>query len=161
MEKDPLAKLKVLVADLPYMATLTGSMLRTLGIKQVTEVNDSAALERALERNTYDVVIVDDAIAPTDAIDITRTLRASEQSPNRHVPLLMTFTVADKGRVITARDAGVTEFLIKPLSANVIGLRLTQTLANPRAFVAAEAYVGPDRRRKTASVKGPDRRKPA
>ena len=69
----------------------------------------------------------------------------------------MTFANADKRRIVAARDAGVTEFLKKPLSANVIGLRLMQTLENPRPFVEAPTYAGPDRRR-TTRTGGPERR---
>lgn len=90
---------------------------------------------------------------------MVRQLRADTEAANRTVPILMTFTQASKERILAARDAGVTEFLKKPLSANVINLRLTQALEHPRPFVEAQVYTGPDRRRRALKVKGERRQK--
>jgi hypothetical protein len=49
--------------------------------------------------------------------------------------------------IAAARDAGVTEFLRKPFSAEHIGLRLDAIRKAPRAFVEATDYAGPPRRR--------------
>ncbi len=159
MDKLMISRLKILVADQPYMAGLTATMLRTLSVKSITEVNDVAGALGAVHRDSFGLILVDESLGPTDALDFVRMLRQDETCVNRDIPVLMTFTHAEKARVLAARDAGITEVLIKPLSANVIGLRLAQTLANPRPFGEAPAYAGPDRRRKTSSAKGPERRK--
>jgi hypothetical protein len=62
--------------------------------------------------------------------------------------------------VIGARDAGVTEFLAKPISAKGLYQRILNVVANPRPFIKTETYFGPDRRRNVnASYAGPERRK--
>ena len=158
MNASHFSKLTVLVADDSYMASLTSSMLRTLGTRSITEVYDLRGVATALQREEFGLVLIDDGLAPGDPVEIVRNLRADPYSWNRHVPVLMTFTAAEKARIVAARDAGVTEFLKKPLSANVIGLRLMQALEHPRPFVEAAAYTGPDRRRRTLGIRGPDRR---
>ena len=159
MNKTLLSRLKVVVADDAYMAALTAGMLRNLGVRSIVEANDVSSAWAALKRERLGLLLIDDGLGPVDALTLVRELRADASSPNRHMPVLMTFSHAEKGRILAARDAGVTEFLKKPLSANVIGLRLMQALENPRPFVEAQAYVGPDRRRREADVKGPERRK--
>jgi two-component system chemotaxis response regulator CheY len=47
-----------------------------------------------------------------------------------------------------ARDAGVNEFLAKPLSARAVLERLHRAIGQSQAFVRREGYVGPDRRRR-------------
>ena len=47
-----------------------------------------------------------------------------------------------------AREAGVTEFLAKPISVKALSERLTLMIDNPSRFVRTATYFGPDRRRK-------------
>jgi DNA-binding response OmpR family regulator len=67
----------------------------------------------------------------------------------------------DARRIAEARDAGVTEFLRKPFAAAHLQSRLVSIEANPRGFVEAETYQGPDRRRKSVDVGDKDRREEA
>ena len=57
-----------------------------------------------------------------------------------------------KRRVTLARDAGVTEFLAKPISAKGLYQRVLNVVANPRPFIKTKNYFGPDRRRNTATT---------
>ena len=58
-----------------------------------------------------------------------------------------------------ARDAGVTEFLAKPITAQNLFARITEILERPRAFVRCNGYFGPDRRRhEIENYMGPWRR---
>ena len=57
------------------------------------------------------------------------------------------------------RDAGVTEFLVKPFNARDLYRRIVQIIERPRQFVRSEDFFGPDRRRKRESnYAGPRRR---
>jgi hypothetical protein len=61
--------------------------------------------------------------------------------------------------VEAARDAGVTEFLVKPITAHSLFSRIAEIIERPRAFVRCEGYFGPDRRRKNIeNYAGPWRR---
>ena len=53
----------------------------------------------------------------------------------------------EKHRVEAARDAGVTEFLAKPITAANLFARIAEIVERPRAFVRSDSYFGPDRRR--------------
>jgi len=66
----------------------------------------------------------------------------------------------EKSRVMAARDAGVTEFLAKPISAKALYQRIVNVVANPRPFIKTKSYFGPDRRRNSSSsYVGMERRK--
>lgn len=62
-------------------------------------------------------------------------------------------------RVIEARDAGVHEFLAKPISAKGLYSRVKSIIERPRPFIRAGLYFGPDRRRRQIDWKGSERRK--
>jgi two-component system, chemotaxis family, chemotaxis protein CheY len=58
-----------------------------------------------------------------------------------------------------ARDAGVTEFLAKPISAKALYQRIVNVVVSPRPFIKTKSYFGPDRRRNTTNAYiGPERR---
>jgi two-component system chemotaxis response regulator CheY len=144
---------KVLVADpSAYMAALTVGMLRNIGAQSVTTVSDSAAARVALHRETFNVIVIDDMLTPVDGIELTRQLRASAGDANRLVPVVMVFAEADRQRIEAARDAGVTEFIKKPLSAKILEVRIARAIEHPRPFITAAAFAGPDRRRKSMEV---------
>jgi two-component system, chemotaxis family, chemotaxis protein CheY len=66
----------------------------------------------------------------------------------------------EKYRVEAARDAGVTEFLAKPITAHNLFARIAEIVERPRAFVRCDTYFGPDRRRhQIDDYAGPWRRK--
>lgn len=59
-----------------------------------------------------------------------------------------------------ARDAGMTEFLVKPFSARSMARRITMVIENPRQFVRTDDFFGPDRRRhRISNYTGQERRK--
>jgi FixJ family two-component response regulator len=96
---------------------------------------------------------------PLDGIEFTRLVRNSNDSPNPMIPIIMITGHATVSRVADARDAGVTEFLAKPLTARGVIGRVVQVIEHNRAFVRTEDYFGPDRRRRSEpGFTGPFRR---
>jgi DNA-binding response OmpR family regulator len=65
----------------------------------------------------------------------------------------------ERAKIEAARDAGVNEFLAKPVTPQSLISRITEIIERPRAFVKTESYAGPDRRRRqTGNFFGPGRR---
>jgi CheY-like chemotaxis protein len=103
--------------------------------------------------------MTDLSMQPLDGIDFVRLLRNSPDSPNPMVPVIMITGHSTMARVAEARDAGVNEFLAKPLTARGVIERLSQVVENPRPFVRTQDYFGPDRRRRAdPNFTGPWRR---
>jgi DNA-binding response OmpR family regulator len=62
-------------------------------------------------------------------------------------------------RVRQARDAGVNEFIAKPVSVKTMMQRLVAVIESPRPYVRTKGYFGPCRRRRGADeYRGPERR---
>ena len=158
MATEAITKRGVLVADHSQnMAALVTVMLRSLGRKDIREAYDANKAMTELKRRVFDVLIIDDALDGMDGVAFTRKLRASTDCQNRYVPIIMMSAAPDARRIAAARDAGITEFLRKPFAANHLQARLTSIEANPRGFIEADQYSGPDRRRRTVGV-GEERR---
>lgn len=152
--------LKILVVDdNQHMRVLVGEILKAVGVRQIHEASDGAQGLQMLRDHPVDIIITDLSMQPLDGIDFVRLLRRSPDSPNPMCPVIMITGHSTVSRVQDARNAGVNEFLAKPLTARGVVERLGQVIDHPRAFVKAGEYFGPDRRRRAdPTFQGPFRR---
>jgi two-component system chemotaxis response regulator CheY len=152
--------LQILLADdNQHMRAITATILNSAGFKRIREVRDGAEALDALREWPADLAIVDFNMAPLDGVEFTRLIRNSADSPNPYLPIIMMTGHSEKSRVFEARDAGVTEFIVKPITAKAVLDRIHAVIYKPRPFVKAEGYFGPCRRRVTPKdYKGPMRR---
>ena len=98
-------------------------------------------------------------MSPIDGVEFTRLVRNATDSPNPFLPIIMLTGHAERVRVMECRDAGVTEFVVKPVTARAVLDRLNNVIFKPRAFVRTSEYFGPDRRRRQdPAFEGPWRR---
>ncbi|HEX3701291.1 MAG TPA: response regulator [Phenylobacterium sp.] len=149
----------LLVDDNHYMRVLLGEILRAIGVQHIFEATDGAEALQAIRNNAVDIVMTDLSMQPLDGIDFVRLLRNSPDSPNPMVPVIMITGHSTMQRVNEAREAGVNEFLAKPLTARGVIERLGQVVENPRPFIRTQDYFGPDRRRRAdPNFTGPWRR---
>lgn len=88
------------------------------------------------------------AMATLNGIDFVQRLRHSPSSPNPFIPVVMLVNNANGQLVLSARDAGVNEVIIKPMNAPDFCARMVAIVDKPRNFVTASTYKGPCRRRK-------------
>lgn len=155
-----LQSLNILLADdNQHMRAITSAILQSAGIRKIREVGDGSAALEALRQRPTDLAIVDFNMFPLDGVEFTRLVRTSPDSVNPYLPIIMMTGHSEKSRVVEARDAGVTEFVVKPITAKAVFDRIQACIVRPRPFVKADGYFGPDRRRTTvASHTGPFRR---
>ena len=141
------------------MFDLTKSVLQTFGVNQIySSYNYDEAID-AVARVNPDLIIIDWLEDPKNGLALTREIRTSEKSPNPFVPIILMTGYSQKRRVMAARDSGITEFLVKPFTANALYLRIEQMVERPRDFVRCGTFFGPDRRRKRdETYDGPKRR---
>jgi two-component system chemotaxis response regulator CheY len=159
MEAYDLRRLNVLIVDdNRHMRFLLKTILHTFGIRDIMEAGDDSDALKIMNTFPADVIITDWRMEPLDGLDLTRMIRTSSDSPNPFVPMVMLTGHTETARVQEARDAGITEFLAKPVSSKMVYHRLVQLIEKPRTFVKARRFTGPDRRRKFIRIEGPDRR---
>lgn len=137
----------LVVDDNQQMRHLLRCLLRAVSVFRITEAETAAEALDAMRERQIDLVILDWKMAPVDGLAFARRLRWSEDSPNPFVPILMLTAHTEASRVAAARDAGVTGFVKKPISARLLFERITFALTDTRLFVRAPGFFGPDRRR--------------
>ena len=149
----------LIVDDNRHMRTLIRTVLNSLGVWQIQEASDGADALKELEIFQADLLICDLMMVPFDGIELTEMIRNAKDSPNRFIPIIMLTGHTEMYRVAEARDAGVDEFLAKPISARTLYARLIEVIERRRPFVKSRTYFGPDRRRQNdPNYRGPKRR---
>ena len=154
-------KLRFLLCDdNAHMRRILRTLLHSFGAREVHEAEDGASGLEAYSNHAPDVVILDWVMPIFDGLELTQMIRQPGANANPFVPIIMVTGHTEKERVTAARDAGVTEFLAKPISAKALYQRVVNVVANPRPFIKTKSYFGPDRRRNVnPNYVGPERRK--
>lgn len=149
----------LLVDDNAQMRFLLRCLLRAGGISRISEADTAADAFDIMRATPVALVLVDWKMKPIDGLSFTHMVRWDASSPNPYAPILMLTAHTEASRVAAARDAGVTGFIKKPVSARVLFERVTSALTDARNFVRTPEFFGPDRRRgPTAGYLGPFRR---
>jgi CheY-like chemotaxis protein len=138
----------LLVDDNQHMRAIVMTVLSGVGVGQIRETRDGAEALDALREWPADLAIVDFQMYPLDGVEFTRMVRNAPDSRNPYLPIIMMTGHSERYRVMEARDAGVTEFVAKPLTAKAVLERIHSVIYRPRPFVRTSDYFGPDRRRK-------------
>lgn len=150
----------LLLDDSPPMRAIVSEVLRAAGVQTIIEAGTPGDAWAKLVQHPIDVAIVDYNMQPMNGVEFTRRVRTAPDSPSPLLPIIMMTGHAERRRVMQARDAGVSEFIVKPVTAKVLMERLYAVVLKPRAFVQAPGFVGPCRRRvKSDRFEGPYRRR--
>lgn len=157
-----LSKLKLqalVVDDNEHMRALLRRLLQRSGIASTEYPDGSAALE-AIETVKPDFILTDHTMRVMDGASFVRTLRHSENQAVQTIPVIMITGHADRQVVQSARDVGVNELLVKPVTERGLIQRIQEIILRPRPFVFGPDYYGPcRRRRRDENYFGPERRK--
>ncbi len=155
-----LAKLKVLaVDDNLHMPSIVKTILRAFEVKDLFEATDADDAIALLRAQPIDLIIMDYAMEPIDGCQLTRLIRQSDDSKHQFAPIIMLTAYAERSKVEAARDAGVTEFCAKPVTAMQLYRKVCTVINAPRSFIRTPVYFGPDRRRRIDDGYGGEERR--
>lgn len=155
------SRCRVLILD-PFIGTrrlLSDILQRDLQVGAVRGVNSREDTMRLLDEGGWNVLFTDWS-ADVDAIGVLRILR-SNGSPHRFLPVVVMSSNSLPEEIKSARDAGMSEYILKPFTANVVQSRLRSLTQAPRTYVESRSFFGPDRRRRAADFAGSERRQRA
>lgn len=142
--------LSVLVADANnFSRTLIGEILRSLNVSNISSARNEEMARTFLIDRPIDVILLSwEESDAFDGLKFVRELRKVEDERIRRLPVVLITAGLTRQMVINGRDAGVDEFLAKPISPLAMRQRLEMVVETPRPFVDCSVYLGPCRRRK-------------
>jgi len=142
--------LSVMVLDTTnFGRILINDILRGLMVTNVHSVRTADAAMSWLSDKSTDVILLSwEESDSLDGLGFVRQLRRSLDDRKRRLPVVLVTSGLTRQMVIDGRDAGVDEFLAKPISPVALNQRLEMVVETPRPFVDSPFYIGPCRRRK-------------
>ncbi len=153
-----ISKLVILVLERHLLIRrLMTDVFREFGVPTISSTQDPDAAFELVEKIPPDIIFCD-WTPGLDGLAFVRQVRQSENSPNPFIPIVLLTAHTELHHVCEARDAGMTEFLAKPISASLIYSRICSVIETKRKFVRCMGYFGPDRRRRHRAFIGDDRR---
>ena len=152
-----LSSLRVLVLEQhQLMRRVLADILKEFGVSKVDTVDTDVLAWDMFNTNHYDLLLVDWAPA-LNGKAFVRKIRHESHDRNRFVPVIMVTAFAEPEQIFAARDAGMHEYLRKPVSAKLLYSRIVSLIENDRIFIRTKDFFGPNRRRRNLEVKN-DRR---
>lgn len=119
--------IKVLIVDdFATMRRILKNILKQIGFKNILEADDGTTALEVLDRQSVDLIISDWNMPKMTGLELLKSVRASDQY--KKTPFLMVTAEAQKQNVIEAVQAGVSNYVVKPFTAEAISEKLTKIL---------------------------------
>jgi len=117
----------LLVDDSGTMRTIQTRCLNKLGLKDITEAEDGQRALDFYDRNTFDLILSDWNMPVMDGLTFLKAIRER----NTDIPFIMITTEAERQRVVTAIQAGVSDYLTKPFTPDSLQEKLEKWVQVP------------------------------
>lgn len=106
------------VDDFSTMRRIIRHMLRQLGYNNVVEAEDGAAAFDLLQREKVDFIISDWNMPNMTGLELLKAVRGDENL--KAIPVLLVTAEALKEKVVEAVQAGVNNYIVKPLTVEAL-----------------------------------------
>ncbi|MBW1796530.1 MAG: chemotaxis response regulator CheY [Deltaproteobacteria bacterium] len=117
--------MKVLVVDdFATMRRILKNVLKQIGFTNIIEADDGSTALSVLKKNKVDLIMSDWNMPKVSGLELLKAVRSDESMKN--IPFLMVTAEGQKDSVIQAVQAGVSNYIVKPFTAETIKEKLEQ-----------------------------------
>jgi two-component system chemotaxis response regulator CheY len=121
--------MKVLVVDdYKTMVRIIRNLLKQLNFNNVDEASDGSSALRKLRERKFDLVISDWNMEPMTGLQLLKEVRSDDKL--KHIPFIMVTAESKTENVIAAKQAGVSNYIVKPFNAATLKAKLTGILGD-------------------------------
>ena len=117
----------LVVDDFATMRRIIKNVLKQIGFTKILEADDGTTALAVLKKNEVDLIISDWNMPKMTGLDLLKKVRGEEST--KKIPFLMVTAEAQKDNVLQAVQAGVSNYVVKPFTADAIKEKLTQVFA--------------------------------
>ncbi|MBT3557189.1 MAG: response regulator [Rhodospirillales bacterium] len=116
----------LIVDDYKTMLQILRNLLRQLNFVNIHDATDGTMALDVLKSNNIGLVISDWNMEPMTGIELLRLVRADDNL--KHIPFVMITAESKTENVIAAKEAGVSNYIVKPFNAETLKTKLTSVL---------------------------------
>ncbi|MDY0030165.1 MAG: response regulator [Pseudobdellovibrionaceae bacterium] len=118
----------LIVDDYKTMLRIIGNLLKQLGFNNVDEATDGSMALEMFKNKNYGLVISDWNMEPMSGLDLLKQVRTLPANAN--VPFVMVTAESKTENVIAAKQAGVSNYIVKPFNAETLKTKLVSVLGD-------------------------------
>jgi len=116
----------LIVDDYKTMLKIIRNLLKQLGFTNVEEATDGSEALGKLRDGEFDLVISDWNMEPMTGLQLLKEVRADDRL--RAVPFIIITAESKIENVVAAKEAGVSNYIVKPFNATTLKAKLTSVL---------------------------------
>lgn len=114
----------LIVDDMKTMRKLVRKACEGLGFTSIDEAEDGQKAWEKVQEGDYKLIISDWNMPNCTGLDLLKRVRSDSRF--RSLPFLLVTAEAEAGQIKEAIDAGVSQYIIKPFTADVLKEKLEQ-----------------------------------
>ena len=120
-------KMSVLIVDdYATMLRIVKNLLKQIGFENVDEASDGGAALQMMKRKKYGLVISDWNMTPITGIEFLRNVRSDGDL--KATPFIMVTAESKTENVVEAKNAGVSNYIVKPFSSEILKGKIASVL---------------------------------
>jgi len=118
----------LIVDDYKTMLRIIRNLLKQLGFNNVDEATDGSMALQMLRVGNYGLIISDWNMEPMTGLQLLREVRADAKL--KATPFIMVTAESKTENVIAAKEAGVSNYIVKPFNAETLKTKMTSVLGD-------------------------------
>ncbi len=118
----------LVVDDYKTMLRILRNLLRQLNFSNIEEASDGTAALKKLRDSSIELIISDWNMEPMTGIELLREVRGDGKL--KHIPFIMITAESKSENVIAAKEAGVSNYIVKPFSAETLKSKMASVLGD-------------------------------
>lgn len=112
----------LIVDDYKTMLRIVRNLLKTLGFDNVDEATDGTMALQMIAVKQYGLIISDWNMEPMSGYELLKNVRGNEKT--RALPFIMVTAESKTENVIAAKQAGVSNYIVKPFNAETLKTKM-------------------------------------
>ena len=116
----------MIVDDYKTMLRILRNLLKQLNFLNVEEATDGSMALEMLRKNTFGMVISDWSMEPMTGIQLLREVRSDDRL--KRLPFIMITERGKSENVFAAKEAGVSNYIVKPFNAEILKTKMFSVL---------------------------------
>jgi len=118
----------LIVDDYKTMLRILRNLLTQLNFTNIDEAMDGTQALEQLKQKSFGLVISDWNMEPMTGIQLLREVRSDDKL--KHMPFIMITAESKSENVIAAKEAGVSNYIVKPFNAETLKAKLVSVLGD-------------------------------
>jgi two-component system, chemotaxis family, chemotaxis protein CheY len=116
----------LIVDDYKTMLRIIRNLLKQLNLENVQEATDGSSALKMLRDGSYGLVISDWNMEPMTGLQLLKEVRADAKL--KGLPFIMITAESKTENVVAAKEAGVSNYIVKPFNAETLRQKLVSVL---------------------------------